>query len=153
MELKKLKINNLDAILDLEAICFPGEGWKKEDWEDLLTDERSTYYAFMDGERLVGSTFTYNWKGEHDYVKIMNIAVHPDYRKQGLAHKLMALVHEEMHTSGLNRICAETRASNKAMQKIFDDCGYKRTSVVENGYDNPQEDEYKYVYEAGDVKA
>ena len=72
MELKKLKINNLDAILDLEAICFPGEGWKKEDWEDLLTDERSTYYAFMDGERLVGSTFTYNWKGEHDYVKIMN---------------------------------------------------------------------------------
>ncbi len=82
----------------------------------------------------------------------MNIAVHPDYRKQGLAHKLMALVHEEMLSSGLNRICAETRASNKAMQKVFDDCGYKRTSIVENGYDNPQEDEYKYVFETEELK-
>ena len=94
MELKKLNIDNLGIILDLEAECFPGEGWKKEDWEDLLTDERATYYAFMDGERLAGSTFTYNWKGEKDYVKIMNIAVHPDYRKQGISHKLMTLVHE-----------------------------------------------------------
>lgn len=152
MELRKLNKDNLDIILDLEAVCFPGEGWKKEDWEDLLTDERATYYALMDGERLAGSTFTYNWKGERDYVKIMNIAVHPDYRKQGLAHKLMELVHEEMQTSGLNRICAETRASNKAMQKVFDDCGYKRTSVVENGYDNPQEDEYKYVFETEELK-
>jgi ribosomal-protein-alanine N-acetyltransferase len=59
----------------------------------------------------------------------------------------MELVHEEMQTSGLTRICAETRASNAAMQKVFDDCGYKLSSVVENGYDNPQEDEYKYVYE------
>ena len=61
MELRKLDIDSFDIILELEAVCFPGHEWKKEDWKDLLTDERATYYAFMDGERLAGSIFTYNW--------------------------------------------------------------------------------------------
>ena len=47
-------------------------------------------------EKIVGDVFIYNWKGEYDYVKIMNLAVHPDYRKQGLAHKLLNYVTEEM---------------------------------------------------------
>ncbi|SHK42931.1 Acetyltransferase (GNAT) family protein [Hathewaya proteolytica DSM 3090] len=89
--------------------------------------------------------FTYNWKGEKDYVKIMNVAVHPEYRKQGFAHKLLNHVTEEMKKIGMSRFCGETRASNKAMQIVFEECGYKLNKVEEGYYNNPSESAYKYV--------
>ena len=146
VEMKKLGMESYDAILDFDKLCFPTDCWKEEDWKDLLEDERATYYAFVEGNKIVGDLFTYNWSGEDDYLKIMNIAVHPDYRKQGLAMKLMEYAKEEYKESDLKKICAETRASNTAMQTVFEKCGYSLNKVEENGYSNPPEDEYKYVY-------
>ena len=79
--------------------------WNQEDWDDLLSDERATYYGLMDQDKLVGNVFTYNWKGEMDYIKIMNLSVHPDYRGNGYAHNLMALVKEELESSQLKIRC------------------------------------------------
>ena len=50
----------------------------------------------MDGDIIAADVFIYNWQGKQDYVKIMNVAVHPDYRKRGLAKRLLNLVTEEM---------------------------------------------------------
>ena len=102
----------------------------------------------MDGEKLIGDLFTYNWKGEMDYLKIMNVAIHPDYRKQGLANKLMALAKKECEESELVRICGETRESNTAMKTVFEKNGYELNTVEENCYENPVESGYKYVYTA-----
>ena len=148
IEMKKLNIDNLDQIMEFDLLCFPADHWKEEDWKDLLTDERATYYAFMDGEKLIGDLFTYNWKGEMDYLKIMNVAIHPDYRKQGLANKLMALAKKECEESELVRICGETRESNTAMKTVFEKNGYELNTVEENCYENPVESGYKYVYTA-----
>ena len=146
IEMKKLNIDHLDQILEFDNLCFPVDHWKEEDWKDLLTDERATYYAFMDGDKLIGDIFTYNWKGEMDYLKIMNIAIHPDYRKQGLANKLMAIAKKECEDSKLARICGETRESNTAMKTVFEKNGYELNTIEENCYENPVESGYKYVY-------
>ena len=88
--IKRLGIESLDAILALEESCFPApDRWKLADWKELLEDERAVYYAMTDGEKLIGDVFIYNWKGEYDYVKIMNVSVHPDYRNQGVASQLL----------------------------------------------------------------
>ena len=70
---------------------------------------------------------------------------HREMEKRGLAHKLMNLVYEEMQESNLKKICAETRASNKIMQKVFHDCGYSLNIIEEKCYVNPEEACYKYV--------
>ena len=123
--------------------------WKKEDWIELLNDKRTTYYAIVIGERIIGNVFTYNWEGERDFLKIMNIAVDPEYRRQGIATKLMGYVMEEFNTSTLVKICAETRESNIAMQKVFEKCGYDFYKVEPNCYSNPDENGFKYVYKRG----
>ena len=143
--IKELGSESLRQIIDFNKRCFPTDFWKEEDWKDLLADKRSVYYALTDNDNIVGDVFIYNWKGENDYVKIMNIAVHPDYRKQGLAHKLLDHVTEEMKKQGMKRFCGETRNSNEAMQKVFEDCGYV-LNKIEDGYDkNPDESARKYV--------
>ena len=47
--------------------------------------------------------------------------------------------------SGLRRICGETRESNRAMQKAFENCGYELKRVEKGYYQNPDESAYKYV--------
>ncbi|MBQ6235374.1 MAG: GNAT family N-acetyltransferase [Clostridia bacterium] len=125
-------------------LCFPFDAWKDEDWEDLLSDPRAVYYALLDGGRIVGNVFIYNWQGEADYVKIMNLSVHPEYRGKGYAHRLLNHVTEQMRPLGMKRFCAETRASNKPMQKVFDDCGYRFRKEEDVGFENPKENGYKY---------
>lgn len=150
ISIKKLGSEHGEMIKAFNKLCFPTDHWKDEDWDDLLADERATYYALMDGDKLVGDVFTYNWQGENDYVKIMNLAVHPDYRRQGLARRLLDLAAEEMAQTGMKRCCAETRASNAAMQRVFDARGYRLDRIEENCYENPREAGYKYVLSAQD---
>lgn len=146
---KQLGIESLDSILDLEKLCFAApDRWKEADWRKLLEDERAVYYAMTDGDKLIGNVFIYNWKGRHDYVKIMNVSVHPDYRKQGVASRLLNLVTEDMKNDGMYLFRGETRSTNAAMQKAFEACGYKLDRVEEHYFHDPDESAWKYVLNA-----
>ena len=152
--IKKLGIESLDTILELEGLCFPvPDRWKEADWRELLEDERAVYYAMTDGDKLIGNVFIYNWEGENDYVKIMNVSVHPDYRKQGVAGRLLNRVTEEMKSDGMFRFRGETRSTNKAMQQTFEKCGYKLDRVEEHYFHDPDESAWKYVLNIPDPSA
>ena len=147
IELKQLHTERMQQIISFDKHCFPSDYWKEEDWRDLLADQRAIYYALVDNDKIVGNIFIYNWKGEKDYIKIMNIAVHEDYRNQGLARRMLNYVSEEMRKLDMRRFCGETRASNKAMQRTFEICGYRLSTIEAGYYDNPAESAYKYVLE------
>ena len=145
IEIKQLTAERIEEIIAFDRLCFPADFWREEDWMDLLHDPRAVYYGLLADGKIAGDVFIYNWKGEKDYVKIMNIAVHPDYRGRGLARMLLNHAAEQMKNDGMHSFCGETRAANKAMQKVFEDCGYVIRSVEENYYDHPAESAYKYV--------
>ena len=98
-----------------------------------------------DGDKLIGNVFIYNWKGEYDYVKIMNVSVHPDYRNQGVASRLLNRVTEDMKNDGMYLFRGETRSTNTAMQKAFESCGYKLDRVEEGYFHDPEEPAWKYL--------
>ena len=147
--IKRLGIESLDSILELEKRCFAvPDRWKEADWRELLEDERAVYYAMTDGDKLIGNVFIYNWKGERDYVKIMNVSVHPDYRNRGVAGLLLNHVTEEMVRDGMRVFCGETRSTNTAMQKAFEKSGYHVNRVEEHYFHNPDESAWKYILNA-----
>lgn len=155
IELKILGIEKAREIIEFDRLCFPTDFWKVEDWQSLLNDERAAYYALVDGEKIVGDVFIYDWQGVYDYVKIMNIAVHADYRGQGLAARMLQHVRdmavksaaEHAESNTLCKLCGETRATNIAMQRTFESCGYTLDRVEESYYTNPNESAYKYILE------
>lgn len=147
MTIKILGGESEAELIAFNKLCFPTDFWKEEDWRELLADPRAVYYALFDCGKLVGNVFIYNWQGEYDYIKIMNLSVRPDHRGSGLAHKLLDHVTAEMSNLGMKRFCGETRASNSAMQKVFEDCGYRLNRIEEGAFDNPSESAYKYVLE------
>lgn len=145
MRLTTLGVENIEAVTAFDKFCFPTDCWKTEAWHELLSDPRAIYYAFLEDGQIVADVFIYNWQGEKDYVKIMNLAVHPAYRNQGLAHKLLEHVTTEMGKQEMRRFCGETRSTNYAMQNVFTGCGYKLSTIEEAYYDDPTESAYKYV--------
>ena len=145
MELRQLGVEWIRPIVAFDRYCFPADFWKEADWQELLGDARAKYYALMENGEIIANVFCYDWAGEKDYLKIMNIAVHPAYRGKGLARKLLNYAAAECAGSGLRRICGETRESNRAMQKVFENCGYELKQVEKGYYQNPNESAYKYV--------
>lgn len=84
MLLQRLNQNDLPEIIAFNRRCFsPGDRWSGEDWTELLEDERAHYYALLENGQIVGNMFLYNWQGERDFLKIMNLGVAPDRRGQG----------------------------------------------------------------------
>lgn len=142
-----LGIEREGEIIEFNKLCFPSDFWKEDDWHELLSDPRAIYYALLDDEKLIGNVFIYNWQGEYDYVKIMNLSVHPDHRGKGYAHRLLDHVTAEMTKLGMKRFCGETRATNFAMQKVFEECGYRMNRIEEGYFTEPLESAYKYVLE------
>lgn len=100
--------------LPLTGCAFPRITGRRRNWRELLADERAVYLALLDDGRIVGDVFVYNWQGERDYGKIMNLAVHPAYRRRRLAAGLLRAATELLQAAGLPRICGETRLSNEA---------------------------------------
>lgn len=89
--------------------------------------------------------FLYDWQGERDFLKIMNLGIHPDHRGRGLACRLLQKAAEELKASMLTRCCGETRESNLAMRRVFERCGYRLNKTEESYYENPTESACKYV--------
>ena len=133
-------------IIEFNRWCFsPADRWSEADWAELLEDERALYYALLENGQIVGSIFLYDWQGERDFLKIMNLGVAPDRRGQGLACRLLQKAAEELKASTLARCCGETRESNLAMRRVFERCGYRLNKTEENYYENPTESACKYV--------
>lgn len=146
-EIVRLTILDLEVFLKSMKICFPDEETKREDWVELLEDEKTFAFAIKKNNEIEAHLAIYNWKGESDYVKIMSIGTHPDHRKKGHAHRLMQHVIDEMLKDGMYKFKGETRVSNLLMQKVFEDFGYTVTGKVEDYYENPIEAAFKFSLE------
>ena len=97
MLLQRLNKNDLPEIIAFNRRCFsPADRWSEADWAELLEDERALYFALLENGQIVGSIFLYDWQGERDFLKIMNLGVAPDRRGQGLACRLLQKAAEEL---------------------------------------------------------
>ncbi len=75
-----------------------------------------------------------------DEMHILNLAVTPDFRRNGIARKLVLAALKRAHEKGAKRSFLEVRASNAAAQKLYASLGFTGTSMRKEYYDAPVED-------------
>lgn len=146
-EIIKLKLSDKEEIYELEKTCFPNEYMSDEIFTEMFCDPRTSVYVIKDNGNMASYTCVYNWKGQSDYIKIMTLGTHPDYRKKGYGHKLMSYVIENMMKEEMYKFKSETRETNYKMQKLFEEFGFKVIDKVEDYYDNPNETAFVYFVE------
>jgi ribosomal-protein-alanine N-acetyltransferase len=129
---------DLDAVAKLEAVCFP-EPWTAEMRRRELrqTDVARMYVLRLPAHPV--AAFCACWLIV-DELHINTIAVDPDLRRQGLAHRLMQHVLTESAADGARRATLEVRSSNTAALRLYSRLGFAIRAVRPRYYSHPEED-------------
>lgn len=126
----------LDAILEIEERSFPSP-WNRRAFLAELSNPISRLWGLTKDEQLVGYMCFWLFPDE---IHLLNIAVHPDARGQGLARRLMQRVVETATSEGIPSIWLEVRPSNKAAGRLYRRMGFEVVGSRKNYYLDTHED-------------
>ena len=136
MEYKLMGEAHVKAVADLEKLCFSAP-WSENAVRSELTNPLSLWLVAVDGESVAGYVGSQSVMGEAD---MMNLAVLPDYRRQGVGRKLVSELVSSLKDSGVYSLTLEVRASNDAAIKLYNDLGFAQVGRRPNYYSAPKED-------------
>lgn len=136
MEILKMSESHVAQVADLEKICF-SDPWSERSVASELRNPLSLWLVAMEGERLAGYIGSQSVETEAD---MMNVAVHPDFRRQGVAQKLIAQLTNDLKAKGVHCLSLEVRASNEGAIALYDKLGFQTVGCRPNYYRHPKED-------------
>ena len=132
MEIKKFSTEYVSDVAEIEKSCFSNP-WNETVLESELKNDCSHIYVAVEEGRAVGYAMLYIVCGEAD---IIRVAVLPEYRRKGIAEKLLLKSFEVNET---NEIFLDVRESNAPAIKLYQSLGFVDTGVRKDYYSNPTE--------------
>lgn len=138
-EIRRIRSNaaplTFDALAALEKITVGEEGWSAESFRSEAEKENGYVLCIFCGNSAAALLTGYYAVGEGD---ITNVAVAPEYRRKGLAQRLIAEF-EGLLPDDAEKIFLEVRESNAPAIELYRKCGFEKLSVRKNFYANPCE--------------
>ncbi|NLT09143.1 MAG: ribosomal protein S18-alanine N-acetyltransferase [Ruminococcus sp.] len=124
-----------EQLSELDKLCVGAEGWSAESFRTETEKETGHVLYILDDERVVALLSGYHAVGEGD---ITSVAVHPEYRRRGLAESLIKEFERSL-PANTESIFLEVRESNAPAISLYEKCGFVRLAVRRNFYDSPRE--------------
>lgn len=124
--------NDLPRIAEIELRCFPLQPWGVEDlgrYEMLIASSEERIVGFLSFRELVSAE--HNRPGEFE---ILNVAVDPAYRRQGVAKTLL---NHQLAKGGQHFL--EVRESNLGALNLYRSLGFVVIGTRVDYYSNPGE--------------
>jgi ribosomal-protein-alanine N-acetyltransferase len=127
---------HVDAVAALEAICF-ADPWSANSVASELTNPLSCWLVALEADTVVGYIGSQTVMGETD---MMNVAVHPDHRRKGIAESLIHALVQKLKEYESHCLTLEVRASNAPAIALYEKLGFTEAGRRRNYYRNPKED-------------
>ena len=135
-EILRMSHCHVAQVAELEALCF-SDPWSERSIAGEMDNPLSTWLVCTDGDTMLGYVGSQTVMGETD---MMNVAVHPDARRQGIAQRLILALVEELKKQGSHCLTLEVRASNQNAISLYQKLGFSQIGRRPNYYRNPKED-------------
>ena len=129
-------IAHIEAIEELEKQCF-SQPWKREQLISQLPDEHHEFLAALHEGRPVGYV---GMMCVLDEGYIANVAVSPDWRRQGIGDALIAELLRRAVSRELAFVTLEVRAGNEAAKALYAKHGFVPVGTRKKYYASPTED-------------
>jgi len=129
--------SDVQEVLTIEELCFPIPWSKKAFLIELESNKCAAYFVAEIGDSLVG--YGGMWL-MIDEAHVTNIAVHPDFRKQGVGISILTAMIEKAKMQNSLRMTLEVRKSNFPAIKLYTRFGFKTEGIRKGYYSDNNED-------------
>lgn len=123
-------------VLEIEESSFPTPWSVNAFWEEVKNPVSHLWVLMMD-EVLMGYACFWMFPDE---IHLMNIAVHPHKRGNGLGYHLLSKIIESGISNGIERIWLEVRPSNLMARILYRKAGFKEVDRRRRYYTDTKED-------------
>lgn len=132
LEIRPLISQDIASVAEIERLCFD-EPWSENSLKLLLQEKNIGFVAILDGQVVAyGGLVTVLDEGQ-----ITNIATHPNYRRLGLARRIMRAIDDFSKESGIAYLSLEVREKNQAARSLYSSCGWSEAGIRKNFYSKP----------------
>jgi ribosomal-protein-alanine N-acetyltransferase len=131
-----MREEDIRQIMDIENESF-STPWTEAAFLAEIHKLYSLSRVLMIGDRLVGY-LCMNLILDEGH--ILNLAVHPDFRRRGMATRLINEALTELKKKGCRFIYLEVRSSNIAAKQFYVQFGFRDAGLRKKYYANPVED-------------
>ena len=136
MILEKMNETHVAQVAELETICF-SDPWSEKSVASELCNKLSCWLVAVENGQVEGYIGSQTVCGETD---MMNVAVHPDHRRKGIAQALILGLIGELKNMESHCLTLEVRASNAPAIALYEKLGFAEIGRRKNYYRNPKED-------------
>ena len=136
MILETMNAAHVAQIAELEKICF-SDPWSERSIASELENKLAYWLVAMEGERVAGYIGSQTVMDETD---MMNVAVHPDFRRLGIAEALVNGLVKQLQAMGSRCLTLDVRSSNIPAISLYEKLGFSEIGRRKNYYRNPRED-------------
>ena len=121
---------DVSEIARIEALSFKTP-WSVEMISSEMKEPISHFTVATFGERVIGY---FGYLHILDELHILNVAVDPDHREQGVGKRLMARMLEEARALSVRAITLEVRESNQSAVRLYERAGFVLAGVRPHYY-------------------
>ena len=136
MNIVPMNEHHVPQIALLERECF-ADPWSQQSIALELHNPLSLWLVAQQGQTLLGYVGSQTCLDETD---MMNIAVSPAFRRQGVARALIEALVSALRQRGSRQLTLEVRASNGPARQLYESLGFLQVGLRKNYYRNPKED-------------
>ena len=136
MHAEPMRLEDLDEVLSIEKGSFPTP-WSRNMFLEEMENRNSRLVVFKIDGAIVG--YVCFWS-VMDEAHLLNIAVHPTKRNQGLGRYMMAEIEVLCAKEGLKRVILEVARRNVAARSLYRKSGFHSIGFRKNYYSVTKDD-------------
>lgn len=136
MIIRNMTLDDVPEIAELEKICF-SDPWSEKSVASELENRLSYWLVAEDNNAIVGYVGS---QSVLDSADIMNVAVAPGYRRQGIGEQLIESLSAHLRDKNIAFLMLEVRVSNEAAISLYKKLGFVQVGCRPRYYTKPRED-------------
>ena len=136
MEIRQICQADIGQLAEMEKMCF-SDPWSESAFAYELRNPLSLWLVAVEDELVVGYVGSQTVMDESD---MMNLAVLPSHRRQGIGEKLVQSLCSDLRAKGSVSLTLEVRVSNAGAISLYKKMGFVQVGLRPNYYRNPKED-------------
>ena len=135
---EKMNLSHLDDVMEIEAKCYGKHHWSRGSFASELNNPCACYLTVVnENNKCVG--YMGVWR-IIDEAHVTNLAVHPDFQGNCLAHFLILSSLKECYEDKIKYMTLEVRKSNERAKHIYEKFGFKSLGIRKKYYQDNNED-------------